>query len=474
MGLPTNIRTLLSGNAVEWAKIEFKETWDAETSLKTICAFANDIDNWGGGYLVIGVAEANGIPRRPLTGVPLEKVDGYLKDILNKCKLIQPEYLPIAEVADYEGKTFIVLWVPGGNLRTYSAPKTMAKDNREKIPYIRKMSSTVIPTEAEKRDLYNLANHIPFDDRINHDAELADLNITLMQSYLKEVESSLYEESEHMDFVQLCRNMNLINSLPEYRKPKNIGLMFFSLEPQRFFPYAQIDIVEFPDGPGGDKLIEKTFTGPIHQQLREALIYIKNSIIKERIVKYPDRAEADRCYNFPYAAIKEALSNAVYHRSYEIREPIEVRIEQDRIEILSFPGPDRSVTLEGLKNYQVTSRRYRNRRVGEFLKELHLTEGRNTGFQKILESLNRNGSPKPEFETDEAHSYFITRIFARKDFEAPCTVYDVEKQVHEYASYLKEPDSRYTVSEQVAIQKFLTDLLTDQMGRNMTSDKGEK
>ena len=128
MGLPTNIRTLLSGNAVEWARIEFKETWDAETSLKTICAFANDIDNWGGGYLVIGVAEANGIPRRPLTGVPLEKVDGYLKDILNKCKLIQPEYLPIAEVADYEGKTFIVLWVPGGNLRPYSAPKTMAKD----------------------------------------------------------------------------------------------------------------------------------------------------------------------------------------------------------------------------------------------------------------------------------------------------------------------------------------------------------
>ena len=47
MGLPTNIKTLLSGNVVEWARIEFKETWDAEASLKTICAFANDIDNLG-------------------------------------------------------------------------------------------------------------------------------------------------------------------------------------------------------------------------------------------------------------------------------------------------------------------------------------------------------------------------------------------------------------------------------------------
>ena len=36
MAVPTNIKTLLSGNVVEWARIEFKETWDAEASLITI------------------------------------------------------------------------------------------------------------------------------------------------------------------------------------------------------------------------------------------------------------------------------------------------------------------------------------------------------------------------------------------------------------------------------------------------------
>lgn len=46
----------------------------------------------------------------------------------------------------------------------------------------------------------------------------------------------------------------------------------------------------------------------------------------------------------------------------------------------------------------------RNRRIGEFLKELHLTEGRNTGFKKILDSIRANGSPLPEFETDDEHS----------------------------------------------------------------------
>ena len=67
------------------------------------------------------------------------------------------------------------------------------------------MASTIAPSEAEKRDLYNLANNIPFDDRVNHEAELADLNITLIQSYLKEIGSSLYQESESMNFVDLAR-----------------------------------------------------------------------------------------------------------------------------------------------------------------------------------------------------------------------------------------------------------------------------
>ena len=52
--------------------------------------------------------------------------------------------------------------------------------------------------------------------------------------------------------------------------------------------------------------------------------------------------------------MEEALANVVYHRAYDIREPIEVRVEKEMIEIVSFPGPDRSVTKEGLKRYKVS------------------------------------------------------------------------------------------------------------------------
>jgi len=73
LAVPTNIKTLLAENAVEWARIEFKATWDVEVSLKTICAFANAIDNCGGGYLVIGVEEKDRRPVYPLKASPRKK-----------------------------------------------------------------------------------------------------------------------------------------------------------------------------------------------------------------------------------------------------------------------------------------------------------------------------------------------------------------------------------------------------------------
>ena len=54
MAIPISIDRLLNENIVEWARIEFKESWNPDAVLKTISAFANDLDNWGGGYLVIG------------------------------------------------------------------------------------------------------------------------------------------------------------------------------------------------------------------------------------------------------------------------------------------------------------------------------------------------------------------------------------------------------------------------------------
>lgn len=124
-----------------------------------------------------------------------------------------------------------------------------------------------------------------------------------------------------------------------------------------------------------------------------------------------------KIYNYPYQALEEVVVNALYHRSYQEREPVEISIMPDQIEIISYTGPDRSIRLQDLKaGKRVRARRYRNRRLGDFLKELDLTEGRGTGLPTIRKELMKNGSPVAEFDFDEGRTYFLVAIPCHKDF----------------------------------------------------------
>ena len=276
--------------------------------------------------------------------------------------------------------------------------------------YIRRYASTIEAKGEDEHELISLTAKVPFDDRFNQAAGVGDLSRRLMLEFLRDVGSELSEAAVNISVDDLGRQMNVVGGPVEAVLPKNVGLLFFNEHPRQFFPATQIDVVWFPEGAGGDRFDEKIFEGPIDRIAKDALHYIQNTYLTQTVIKHDDRAEADRFWNFPYAAIEEAVINAVYHRSYEIREPIEVRITPQDFVVLSFPGPDRSIKMEALRQGKGVSRRYRNRRIGEFLKELDLTEGRSTGISKILKAMKTNGSPLPEFETDEDRSYFLIRL----------------------------------------------------------------
>ena len=178
-----------------------------------------------------------------------------------------------------------------------------------------------------------------------------------------------------MPLLQLARQMNLVEGGDEFGEAPQRRHSLLQPVPEKFLPGTQIDVVIFPEGPAGAELIEKTLRGPIHEQVRDALRYIQNNVIREKVVKHADRAEATRFFNYPLAAIEEAMVNAVYHRGYDQREPVEVRVNPESIDIVSYPGPDASIRIEALASDKIIARRYRNRRIGEFLKELDLTEG---------------------------------------------------------------------------------------------------
>lgn len=409
--LPININDLLHGKSVEWERLEFKTGWNPLDILQTICAFANDFHNLGGGYLIVGVAEQDGRPMLPPVGVSEDAIDAIQKEILNLGHTaLQPAYHPVVIPYVLMDRTIVIIWAPGGQTRPYKAKLGLGKENKEFGYFIRKGSSTVRARGADEIELLSLAATVPFDDRLNQQAQVADLDQTLMVDFLRDVASTLATSAPTLPLLELGRQMHVIGGPTEAPFPLNVGLLFFNPEPHRFFPVTQIDVVWFPDGPGGDKFTEKVFQGPIPRMVREVLDYIRRNYLSETVIKQRDRAEATRVTNFPYEAIEEAVVNAVYHRSYEIREPVEIRITPDDLVVLSYPGPDRSIRMDQLRIGRAVTRRYRNRRIGEFLKELDLTEGRATGIPKILNAMQRNGSPPPEFESDEERNYFLVRL----------------------------------------------------------------
>ena len=415
MPLPISIPDLISQRIVENARIEYKSDWNPERILHTICAFANDIDNWGGGYIVIGIDEEDGMPVKPIKGIEKASIDRINKEILQTCNLIEPRYIPIVEETSYEGKEIIVIWVPGGEDRPYKCPISLSGQKSAKAYYIRKVSSTIKANGQDEKELFSLASKQPYDDRLNLNAEIGDLKSSLISEFLYNVGSDLYEASLSQPVSETGTAMQIIRGPKEMRKPINAGLMFFNNRPDMFFPYAQIEVVDKPDSTGIG-MTEKVFRGPLDKQLRDALSYINNYIIKEKITKISGQAEAERIFNYPYEAVEEALSNAVYHKSYQIGEPITVTVLPDRMEILSLPGPDRSISDSDIAACRFVSRHYRNRRIGDFLKELKLAEGRNTGIPLILKKMQQNGSDRPIFQTDEERSYFLVILPVNGDF----------------------------------------------------------
>lgn len=355
MAIPITIEKLLNDNIVEWARIEFKEGWNPDSTLKTISAFANDMDNWGGGYIVIGAKEQSGKLVRPIIGLEETSIDYIQKDLLKYCNYLKPRYIPQSEPVIFEGKHLLLVWCPGGYDRPYQCPKRPTSNNPEKTYYIRRLSSTIEATNLDIQELMTLTRNIPFDDRINFLSEISNLNFTLIRNYLIKVNSALLLSLESKSIEELASDLRIANGPKEYFKPLNVGLLFFNENPENFFPYSRIEIVNIPNATG-QGMEERIFSGPIDQQLQDALRYIKNNVIVEKVFKIEGKAESIRVKNYSYEALEEFISNAIYHRSYQTYEPITIRIENDKIEITSTPGPDRSISDEDISQLKMRSR----------------------------------------------------------------------------------------------------------------------
>ena len=425
--LPINVDDLLRNRSIESVRVEFKAGWNPDTTgfqvLKTICAFANDHQNLNGGYVVIGISESEGRAVRPPKGLSPDKIDEAQRWIRGRCTALRPSYTPILSPEVLDDRDVLVVWAPASEDRPHRAPDGPAAGARWKY-WIRVGSETVdAEASGQLESLLEQTARMPWDDRVSHRARVEDLRESKVREHLHDVRSTLRDEP---DAETIFRRMRITAPVNDHEVPRNVGLLFFSDDPERWFPGARIDVVHFAADRAGEVLDERVFRGSLDAQLRACLRHLEG-LSQTHIRKERDRSQVRGWVSYPLPALREVLVNAVYHRSYrpEVTEPTKVCLYPDRMEVISYPGPVAGIEpLHLAPDASVPPIPPRNRRVGEFLKQLGLAEAWWTGLPLVYRSMEENGSPVPRFDFDSSRTWFRATLPAHPEYVAVSALQD--------------------------------------------------
>ena len=454
--LPVNLDSLLHCRGVETERVEFKASWDPHATgpqvLRTICAFANDYHNLNGGYVVIGVGEEAGRAVLPPRGLSAVEVEAAQKWIRGQCNRLDPSYQPVLAPETVAGRLVLVVWAPASEVKPHRAPAAAGAGPGRY--WIRLGSETV---DAERRGdllrgLIQQTARVPWDDRRAQDAEVGDLREAKVREYLRDVESGLFDEPHERD---VYRRMRITVKVNDHEAPRNAGLLFFARDPVEWFRGAKIEVVQFAADRAGDVQEERTFGGGLVDQLRDCLNYLEN-LSTHHLQKQHDRSRVRGWVSYPLPALRETLVNAVYHRSYDVDqpEPTKVWLFPSRVEIVSYPGPAPGIEARHLlPGAEIRPVPARNRRIGEFLKELGLAEGRLSGLRKVFRAMAANGSPTPRFEFDEQRTVFQAKLPAHPEYAALSALRDAAhlRTLGEHQEALRRVESAWTTHPASAV-----------------------
>ena len=322
MALAVNIEDLLNKQKIESNRIEFKKGWNPASIYHSVCAFANDIDDLGGGYIIVGVdtEEDTGLAIRPVEGVPIEQIDGILQDMVGFNNKISPYYLPRTSVEEVDGKRALVIWCPAGINRPYSVPENVtSKNNPKEYFYVRSGTSSIIAKGDVLDELRELASRVPFDEQGNPDIKLEDISIVLLRDYLVKVGSKLANELYEKPLSEILEQMDLFVGPTENRMLRNVAAMMFCENPSKFFKRTQVEIVFFPEGRlvNPNNLYEgPVIKGSVPQIIDRTLEYLDRMLVMQNVSKPKDDNHSKKFYTYPYQALEESVTNSLYHRDY--------------------------------------------------------------------------------------------------------------------------------------------------------------
>ena len=212
----------------------------------------------------------------------------------------------------------------------------------------------------------------------------------------------------------------------------------------------------------------KEFCGSIFKQLDDSYAYLTLCNRTAATFKGLERVEIS---DYPEAALREALLNAIVHRDYSYSGSIIININDFCIEFISIGGLIPGLSADDIRN---GISQPRNRKLAEIFHRLRLIESYGTGIRKIY-ALYKNCAVQPRIEvTANTFKLVLPNMNARSVItehvpeaseKTPVTITPQMKMVMDYLNEYGEMTEE-DLQELLNIKKTRAYLLTRQMSEN--------
>jgi ATP-dependent DNA helicase RecG len=315
----------------EGHNLELKQSTSLRQEIgQAVSAFANT----DGGIILVGVS-----PNGEIMGVDIGKKT--VEDLANLIKEnTDPKIYPQMKIHKVDGKNIIEIVVKESDEK----PVFFSNHAYQRVGRTSPMISVSKIRELVKQEKKMLS----WDARICDGASLKDIDQKKVDWFLERRESYRnVKKPADMTLEELLVNIVAVSG--EVKNPTNAGILFFGIEPQRFFVNSQLRIARFKGSNVTHPVIDRMdCRGTLWEMLEQAEEFIRRNI---RLLSYRVSTSFQRedKFEYPIDALREAMINALIHRNYTETADVRVFIFDNRIEVInpgSFPegvSPDEPI-----------------------------------------------------------------------------------------------------------------------------------
>jgi ATP-dependent DNA helicase RecG len=392
--------------------IEAKRATEAGKSiLETICAFANE-PGLGGGWLLLGVV------REEMALFPAYEVEGIAQpeklstDIATQCRnsFNQPVRVEV-NTETIHGKAVLVVHVP--EAQPQDKPIFFKAQGLPKGAFRRISSTDQHCTDDDLAVFYQGRQTESFDATLVADANLEDLQPEAIADYRQSrAEANPDAEELRWSDEDLLQSLGCIRRNPQaVWQPTVAGLMLFGkpVALRRCFPMMRVDYIRVPGRewvPQPDRRFDTIdLRDPLLRLVRRAQAAILDDLPKGFALEEGDLQRRDTPA-IPLRVIREALVNALMHRSYRSHSPVQIIRYANRLEIRN-PG----FSLKSQDHLGEPGSQLRNPKIAAALYDTRLAETKGSGIRVMRESMEQAGLTPPLFESDRGNDQFVARYF---------------------------------------------------------------